>query len=251
MKNLILIAFIATLTFGCKDKTEKSQEALESERISEADVKEPSQEWTMLFDGTSFDGWNEYQKNGVSDNWKIEDGAMVFNPAENRDKNELLDLISEKEYTDFILSVDWKISEAGYSGVFWGVKEDPKIEKPYHTGPEVQVLDNEKHPDAKNGTTHQAGSLYDMVAPSEDVTNPVGEWNTMVITVNHKKQQGSVELNGKKIVDFPVGNEMWDAMVSKSKFAEWEKFGKYTTGKIGLQDHGNMVAFRNIKIKEL
>ncbi len=251
MKNLILIAFIATLTFGCKDKTEKSQEALESERISEADVKEPSQEWTMLFDGTSFDGWNEYQKNGVSDNWKIEDGAMVFNPAENRDKNELLDLISEKEYTDFILSVDWKISEAGNSGVFWGVKEDPEIEKPYHTGPEVQVLDNEKHPDAKNGTTHQAGSLYDMVAPSEDVTNPVGEWNTMVITVNHKKQQGSVELNGKKIVDFPVGNEMWDAMVSKSKFAEWEKFGKYTTGKIGLQDHGNMVAFRNIKIKEL
>ncbi|WP_276168464.1 3-keto-disaccharide hydrolase [Zobellia alginiliquefaciens] len=251
MKKLMVIVCMAIVAFGCKDKAEKTQKEMEKERIAEAEEAAPPQEWTVLFDGSSFDGWKEYNKEGVSDNWKLEDGAMVFYPPKERAKGEAFNLVTEKEYTDFILSLDWKISEGGNSGVFWGVNEKPELSEAYQTGPEVQVLDNEKHPDAKNGTTHQAGSLYDMVAPSEDVTNPVGEWNTMVITINHKEQKGSISLNGTDIVDFPVGNEMWDVMVSKSKFADWDHFGKFTTGKIGLQDHGDQVAFKNIKIKEL
>ncbi|WP_289063623.1 DUF1080 domain-containing protein [uncultured Zobellia sp.] len=251
MKNLLLIVCMATVVFGCKDKAEKTQKEMESERIAEAEAEKPPKEWTLLFDGSSFDGWKEYNKEGVSENWKIEDGAMVFYPPADRKKGDAFNLVTEKEYTDFILSLEWKISEGGNSGVFWGVNETPELSEAYQTGPEVQVLDNEKHPDAKNGTTHQAGSLYDMVAPSEDVTKPVGEWNTMVITVNHKEQKGSISLNGTDIVDFPVGNEMWNVMVSKSKFADWDHFGKFTTGKIGLQDHGDKVAFKNIKIKEL
>ena len=251
MKNLLLIVCMATVVFGCKDKAEKTQKEMESERIAEAEAEKPPKEWTLLFDGSSFDGWKEYNKEGVSKNWKIEDGAMVFYPPADRKKGDAFNLVTKKEYTDFILSLEWKISEGGNSGVFWGVNETPELSEAYQTGPEVQVLDNEKHPDAKNGTTHQAGSLYDMVAPSEDVTKPVGEWNTMVITVNHKEQKGSISLNGTDIVDFPVGNEMWNVMVSKSKFADWDHFGKFTTGKIGLQDHGDKVAFKNIKIKEL
>ena len=251
MKNLLLIVCMATVVFSCKDKAEKTQKEMESERIAEAEAEKPPKEWTLLFDGSSFDGWKEYNKEGVSENWKIEDGAMVFYPPADRKKGDAFNLVTEKEYTDFILSLEWKISEGGNSGVFWGVNETPELSEAYQTGPEVQVLDNEKHPDAKNGTTHQAGSLYDMVAPSEDVTKPVGEWNTMVITVNHKEQKGSISLNGTDIVDFPVGNEMWNVMVSKSKFADWDHFGKFTTGKIGLQDHGDKVAFKNIKIKEL
>ncbi|MBT9186795.1 3-keto-disaccharide hydrolase [Zobellia russellii] len=251
MKNLLLIVCMATVVFGCKDKAEKTQKEMESERIAEAEAEKPPKEWTLLFDGSSFDGWKEYNKEGVSENWKIEDGAMVYYPPADRKKGDAFNLVTEKEYTDFILSLEWKISEGGNSGVFWGVNETPELSEAYQTGPEVQVLDNEKHPDAKNGTTHQAGSLYDMVAPSEDVTKPVGEWNTMVITVNHKEQKGSISLNGTDIVDFPVGNEMWNVMVSKSKFADWDHFGKFTTGKIGLQDHGDKVAFKNIKIKEL
>jgi len=135
--------------------------------------------------------------------------------------------------------------------VMWGVQEDGDFQKPYHTGPEIQVLDNEKHPDAKAGTTHQAGALYDMVAPSKDVTNPVGEWNTMIITINNDEKTGSVELNGEEVVTFPVANEMWNVMVSKSKFADWDGFGNFIQGKIALQDHGDMVSYRNIKIKEL
>ncbi|SHI55757.1 3-keto-disaccharide hydrolase [Pseudozobellia thermophila] len=251
MRNLTLFAFCALLAFACKDKAEKAQNESEAEPMASAETEMKAEEWTVLFDGTSFDGWKEYQKDGVSENWKIEDGAMVFYPPENRKKGEIFDLVTENEYTDFVLSLDWKISEGGNSGVFWGVNEEAGLGKPYHSGPEVQVLDNERHPDAKNGTTHQAGALYDMVAPSEEVVNPAGEWNTMVITINHKEHKGSVELNGKKIVDFPLANEAWNALVAKSKFADWEHFGKFTTGKLGLQDHGNQVAYRNIKIKEL
>ena len=90
-----------------------------------------------------------------------------------------------------------------------------------------------------------------MVAPSEDMTLPVGKWNRTLITVNHKTGQGSVQLNGKTIVEFPLAKDEWDAMVAKSKFAGWEGFSKFRTGKIGLQDHGDPVAFRNIKIKPL
>ena len=127
----------------------------------------------------------------------------------------------------------------------------PSLKQPYETGPEIQVLDNDKHPDAKNGTSHQAGALYDMVSPNKDVTKPIGEWNTCVIMVNHKTNKGSVMLNGEIMVEFPVNDPEWGVMVAKSKFADWEHFGKYTTGKIGVQDHGDGVAFRNIKIREL
>src|SRR5680860_695946 len=251
MKNLILTLFIAATIFGCKEKTEKSQEEMTAERIEETEAEKPPQEWTDLFDGTSFDGWKEFQNDKVSDNWKIEEGAIVYHPPKNRQEDEVHDLVTKKEFTSFILSLDWKISEGGNSGVMWGVQEDAEYKKPYETGPEIQVLDNEKHPDAKVGPSHQAGALYDLKGPSKDVTKPVGEWNTMVITVDYDKKAGSVELNGKEVVAFPIGDEMWNVMVSKSKFADWEGFGKFIQGKIALQDHGNMVSYRNIKIKEL
>ncbi|SDD83264.1 protein of unknown function [Pricia antarctica] len=251
MKNLFLTLFIAATIFGCKDKTEKSQKEMTAERVEEAEAENPPQEWTALFDGTSFDGWKEYQNDEVSDNWKIEDGALVLHPPKNRKEGEIHDLVTKKEFTNFILSLDWRISEGGNSGVMWGVQEDAKYKKPYNTGPEIQVLDNEKHPDAKVGPSHQSGALYDLKGPSKDVTKPVGEWNTMVITVDNDNKRGSVELNGEEVVAFPVGNEMWNVMVSKSKFADWEGFGKFIQGKIALQDHGNGVSYRNIKIKEL
>ncbi|TFG78602.1 MAG: DUF1080 domain-containing protein [Flavobacteriales bacterium] len=251
MKQLIMTALLATLIFGCKGKPENNKEEMEVEKTAETEMTAPEAEWTVLFDGTSFDGWKEYLKDGVSDHWKLEDGAMVLYPPKDRKKGEAYNLVTTKDYTDFELSLDWRISEAGNSGVFWGVMEIPSLPEAYQTGPEIQVLDNDKHPDAKVGTTHQAGSLYDMIGPSKDVTKPVGEWNTMVILVNHKNNQGSITLNGEEIVTFPTNDPEWSAMVAKSKFADWEHFGKHTTGKIGLQDHGNMVSFRNIRIKEL
>lgn len=251
MKNLVRVALVALLAFSCKDKSDKVPNN-GSDGMAENELNIAHQEeWTVLFDGTSFDHWKEYLKEDVSDHWKIEEDAMVFYPPKDRKQGEAFNLVTKKEYTDFVLSLDWRISEGGNSGIFWGVNEDPKLSEAYQTGPEIQILDNEKHPDAKAGTTHRAGALYDMVPPTTDVTKAVGEWNNCVITINHKTNDGTIMLNGVEIVIFPVNNPEWGIMVSKSKFANWEEFGKYTTGKIGLQDHGNMVSFKNIKIKEL
>ncbi|WP_088340151.1 3-keto-disaccharide hydrolase [Robiginitalea sediminis] len=243
------LAACITLQWGCKDAPK------EGEKASEMTQMEPEAEavsdWISLFDGSSFEGWKGYNQNGMPGAWTIEDGAMVFTPPAERPEGANYNLVTEGRFSNFVLSLEWRISEGGNSGVFWGVEELEQYGQPYVTGPEIQVLDNEKHPDAKAGTTHQAGALYDMVAPSADVTKPVGEWNLMEITVNYAAQEGKVVLNGTEIVRFPLGNEAWDTMVAGSKFAGWEGFGKYPTGKIGLQDHGDVVAYRNIKLKPL
>ena len=251
MKNLLFIALLAVLVIGCKEKTKETVEETTSDAMAKTEMEVPKEEWKVLFDGQTFDGWHEYKKEAVSEHWKVEDGAMVFYPPKEGKSKESHNLISDNEYTDFVLSIEWRISEAGNSGIFWGVKELEELGKPYETGPEIQVLDNDKHPDGKNGTSHQAGALYDMVSPTEDVTKPIGEWNLCEVTINHKTNNGIVMLNGVEVVNFPVNNPEWGEMVSKSKFADWEHFAKYTTGKIGVQDHSDVVAFRNIKIKEL
>lgn len=250
MKQLILLVLLIAISISCKEKKENMEPDSDPMANSEMPAT-PQEAWTVLFDGTSFDHWKGYLSDEVPDAWKIEDGAMVFYPPKNRPKGESYNLVTKKDYTNFVLSMEWKIGEGGNSGIFWGIKEDEKFGQPYNTGPEIQVLDNEKHPDAKNGTTHQAGALYDMVAPSKDVTKPIGEWNSCLITIDHNSNMGGVMLNGVEIVTFPVANEAWNEMVSKSKFNGWEGFGKFTTGKIGVQDHGDVVAFRNIKIREL
>lgn len=252
MKKLGTFLLMAICIVGCKDKTEKESGDVATEPATESLNQTNSEdEWTTLFDGTSLDAWELYQGGDPGTHWNIEDGAIVFNPPAEREKGQILDIVSKKEYTNFVLSLEWKISEGGNSGIFWGINDDEKFVKPYHTGLEIQVLDNEKHPDAKNGTTHQAGALYDLVEPSKDATKPVGEWNIFVLTVDHNTNKGSSVLNGVEVATFPVGGDDLEALLKGSKFEKWEGFAKYKTGKVGLQDHGDVVAFRNIKIKEL
>ncbi|TXG38504.1 3-keto-disaccharide hydrolase [Seonamhaeicola maritimus] len=234
MKTLIYILFIFTIFLSCKENNNNTQASIQGE-------------WETLFDGSSFDNWKVYLKEDISSAWAMEDGAMVLDKADHSNN-----IITKSKYTNFILSLEWKIAEGGNSGVFWGVHEDENLNQAYQTGPEIQVLDNERHPDAKaNPKYHQAGALYDMVQPSQDVCKSAGEWNACEIKINHKTNQGSVKLNGTLIVKFPVHGQAWDAMVLNSKFKGWEHFGKYHTGHIGLQDHGDKVWYRNIKIKEL
>lgn len=242
------LCMLMLLGIGCKEKP-----APDKNDMQQASEMAPAETdpWEVLFDGSSMDAWKGYRSAEVPASWKMEDGALVFYPPANGPEGESYNLVSRKEYTSFVLSLEWKISEGGNSGIFWGIVEDAKYGQPYETGPEIQVLDNERHPDASNGDTHQAGALYDMVAPESDVTRPAGEWNLCEITVDYKAERGKVVLNGTEILSFPLGNAAWDAMVEKSKFKGWEGFGKSPTGKIGLQDHGDMVAYRNIKIKPL
>lgn len=246
MRKPILFAMFA-MTIACKEKPKENSEEVAEETVEM--TQEP--EWTVLFDGTSFDGWHFYNGGEVSEPWKLEDGAMVLYPSESKPEGANYNLVTDKEFTDFVLSLEWKIAEGGNSGIFWGVKEEEQYGEPYLTGPEIQVLDDERHPDAQNGTDRLAGALYDMVSPSAKAVNPAGEWNAVEIMINHKTNEGYVVLNGTKVVEFPVEGDGWNELVANSKFADWEAFGVFKTGKIGLQDHGNVVAFRNIKIKEL
>ncbi|GLU43057.1 DUF1080 domain-containing protein [Allomuricauda sp. NBRC 101325] len=246
MRKPLLLAVLA-VTFACKEKPKETAEEVAEEVIEV--VEEP--EWTVLFDGTSFDGWHFYNGGEVTEPWVLEDGAMVLYTPDPRPEGANYNLVTDAEYTDFVLTLEWNIAEGGNSGFFWGVKEDEKFGQPYITGPEIQVLDNERHSDAKNGEDRLAGSLYDIVPPSQNSVNPAGEWNSVELMINHKTNEGHVIQNGVKIVEFPVNSPEWDALVAKSKFADWEDFAKFTTGKIGVQDHGDKVAFRNIKIKAL
>ena len=214
-----------------------------------------TEKWESLFDGKTLQGWHRFNRMGVTPIWTANDGVLTFDPKLRPKGDYIHDIVTDKTYRSFQLSIEWNISEGGNSGIFWGVQEGENHNKPYSTGPEIQVLDNERHPDAKaNPNFHQAGALYDMVQPSKNVCKPAGEWNHVLLTIDHNKNEGSVELNGTKIVEFPLSGEEWDSLVANSKFnddCDFKRFGKMKSGKIGLQDHGDKVSFRNIRIKEL
>lgn len=205
-----------------------------------------NQEEITLFDGNDLDQWKAFNKDEIT-KWTVEDGTIAFTPAEGKGE----DLITKEEYRNFELSLEWKISEGGNSGIMWGVQEGEEWGVPYVTGPEIQVLDNGKHPDAKNGADRTANALYDMRPPSEDVTKPVGEWNEIILHIDYDGNEGWVKSNGVLVNEFPLQGEEWDAMIADSKFNGWDGFYANPMGHICLQDHGNDVWYRNIKIKEL
>lgn len=226
-KFLILILLFSTASFSQKGK------------------------WVTLFDGKTFTNWHVYNKadQSITDKWKVQDGTLVFTGKAKGEKHGD-DLVSDKDYENFELELEWKVSEGANSGIFYGIYEDAKYSVPYLTAPEIQVLDNERHADAKAGKdgNHKAGSLYDMI-PSASVTKPAGEWNKVKIIKN--KGEVSIFQNGTLSVKYKSEGPEWDAMVAKSKFKGWEGFGKFSKGKIGLQDHGDAVSFKKIRIKEL
>ena len=247
MKRIALIICLCSL-FACNQTEKKSQEKVETQNTVSSKETINKEGWTILFDGSSLDNWRGYLSEDIYPEWTIQDDVMVFTPGEVGGKN----IITKEKYTNFILSLEWKISEAGNSGIFWGVHEDEKFPEAYMTGPEIQVLDNEKHPDSFVGNgIHKAGSLYDLIGyPAEDIY-PAGQWNLCVLEVNQAANLARVTMNEKTTISFPLHGVEWDKMVDNSKFKDWEGFGKYRTGHIGLQDHSDQVSYKNIKIKKL
>ncbi|MDR3693460.1 DUF1080 domain-containing protein [Mucilaginibacter sp.] len=195
-----------------------------------------------LFDGKTTTGWHSYLKTGPGA-WKVVDGTLQLDPK----APEQGDLVTNKEYENYELSLEWKIAEGGNSGIIFGVHEDPSFDATYLTGIEMQVLDDQKAEDNKLAN-HRAGSLYDMEAPAHPA-KPAGEWNKVKI----KKLNGHLTfwLNGKKVIDTQIGSAQWQEMLNKSKFKTWKGFAAYPKGHIALQDHGAVVSFKDIKIKEL
>lgn len=203
--------------------------------------------WVLLFDGQSKNGWHSYNKKGNLASWKTENGNLVLDV--NTDGSHTgEDIVTDEEYENFHLKLDWNISQGGNSGIMFGVKESPKYESDYFTGPEMQVLDNERHADAKI-PKHRAGDLYDLIASSSETVKPAGEWNSAEIIKNKDSLQ--LRLNGTTVVETKLWDENWNRLVAGSKFKQWPDFGTFKKGVIALQDHGNRVMYRNIMLKKL
>ncbi|MGO4821730.1 MULTISPECIES: 3-keto-disaccharide hydrolase [unclassified Flavobacterium] len=205
-------------------------------------------QFTPLFDGKTTAGWHSYGKTQACDAWKVENGSLHFDPTA-KVNNQGGDLVTDKEYSDFHLKLDWKVAPKANSGIIFYVHENPiKYPNTYETGLEMQVLDNEGHPDGKIDK-HRAGNLYDLVKGDTEPVKAVGEWNTAEIISN--RGQLTFILNGVVVVKTTLWDKKWKELVSGSKFTAWKDFGTFKKGKIALQDHGDHVWYRNIMIKEL
>jgi hypothetical protein len=199
--------------------------------------------WKLLFDGKTTNGWRAFRGKEIPDVWKVVDGALVCSPKNGKHGG---DIVTENKYGNIELSFEWKVTPGANSGVMYRVSEDE--DEPWKTGPEYQVLDNSRHPDGRKPKT-TAASCYALYAPEKAVTKPVGEWNQgkIVMNGNHIEHW----LNGRKVVEYEVGSPDWNERFSKSKFRIYSKFAKEVTGHVDLQFHGDEVAFRNIKVREL
>jgi hypothetical protein len=218
-------------------------------------AKEKSDGWVLLFDGQSTKGWHSYGRTAASKAWSVKDGTIYLDAEgkKNLDPGEGGDLVTNEEYGNFDLKLDWKIGPKGNSGVVFYIYEDTaKYHDTYNTGLEMQVLDNGTptrpgHTDGKL-YSHRAGDLYDLLA-SKEALNPQGEWNHIEIISRNGKLD--FYMNGQHTLSTNLWNDHWKQMIAISKFKDMPGFGTFKKGKISLQDHGEEVWFRNIRIKRL
>jgi hypothetical protein len=216
-------------------------------------INAQKKEWTSLFDGKTTSGWHTYGKDAVGEAWKVVDGTLMLDPSikEGWQIKGGGDIVSNESYGDFHLQLEWKISKNGNSGIIFFVQDEPKkYNYIWYTGPEMQVLDNDGHSDGKI-IKHRAGNLYDLVAGVEGAVKPVGDWN--LVDIINEKGTLTLKLNGITTVTTTIGDDAWKNLIKNSKFSKGESpdFGKVFTGHIGLQDHGNQVWYRNIRIQRL
>jgi hypothetical protein len=213
--------------------------AMTGSRPNTLSATERAAGWRLLFDGSSTRGWRGYHRPDAPAGWKVIQGALTR-------VQEAGDLITEEQFANFELSLEWKISRGGNSGVIYRATEDASGS--YMTGPEMQVLDDAEHPDGQSRLT-AAGSDYGLYPAPAGIVRPAGQWNTARLVVNGN----TVEhwLNGTRVVRYELGSPEWLAKVAASKFHEWPGYGRAKRGFIALQDHESQVSFRNIKIRVL
>lgn len=263
MKRFYSIFLAGTLIFAvsCQSGQKKAGEKSASDstlvavpEVNQLSAEETNTGWTLLFDGTTSNGWRGYNKTEFPKGWEIADGTLhcIGTGTGEAGAENGGDIIYDKKFKNFHLKVEWKIGVGGNSGIFYLGQEIPEWPI-YKTAPEMQVLDNVNHIDANMGKdgNRQAGSLYDLIPAKPQNAKPVGEWNTAEVicykgTVVHKQ-------NGETVLEYHLWTDDWKKMVAESKFPNLnEKWADVATeGYIAFQDHGDDVWYRNVKIKEL
>jgi hypothetical protein len=238
----VLVAALAACAGNQQNSEQRAAGQTAAPGEARASMLTPAEQaagWRALFDGATTSGWRGYQRRDMPDGWKALDGALtrVGNAG---------DIITVDQFANFELALEWKVAPGGNSGIFYRVVEGP--ERTYHSGPEMQVLDDAGHADGKARLT-SAGSLYGLYAAPAGVVKPAGEWNAVRIVANGAHVEHW--LNGVKAVEYELWSPEWERLVAASKFKEWPTYGRAKRGHIALQDHGDWVAYRNIKIKVL
>lgn len=216
----------------------------EPNTLTEAEKKDG---WKLLFDGRSTDGWRGYRMDRMPPGWKAEDGvlARVAGGAGGKGAGGGDDIVTADEYDNFDLTLEWKIRTKGNSGVLFRVTEQSATS--WHEAIEMQVLDNGPWPNRSK--KELAGAAYDMVAPSRDVTRPVGEWNRARLLADGNRIEHW--LNGEKLVEYEIGSDDWNQRLAASKFKDKPLYAKARKGRICLQDHSDRIEYRNLKIRPL
>ena len=248
-RGLLILSLFA---LGCQGSSDDSSmagtESVAPNTLTEADEADG---WMLLFDGTSTAGWRGYNRESFPTlGWRVEDGVLLVEHTGTEESGFGGDIITEASFQNFELSVDFLLTDTANSGIFYRVVEqdDTPI---WHNAPEFQLLDDETYI-AMGGmdmTTHLTGDNYDLHSAEVRPTNPIGEWNTARIVVDGSRVEHW--LNGQKTVEYELWSDDWESRVADSKFSGYPAYGRTQRGPVGLQDHGHMVKFRNIKIKPL
>lgn len=225
---LAIVAIATTSTFVRADAEKGNANTLTA--------AEKKAGWQLLFNGEDMGHFRNYQAEGVKEQWQVEDGVLTLTGKGGGD------IITKDKYGAFEMILDYRISKGGNSGLMYHVTEEEK--RPWQTGPEIQIQDNVDGHDPQ-----LSGWLYQFYAADKDATNPAGEWNTLRILITPEKC--AHWMNGEKYVDYVKGSKEWNEKLAASKFSKFPKFGVATEGHLCLQDHGNVVSFRNIKIRPI
>jgi len=197
--------------------------------------------WEPLFDGATTAGWRGWRQKTMPAGWQVVDGALTR-------VGKAGDIVSLREFSDFELEAEWKIAPKANSGIFYRVVEHPDDTEMWNAAPEYQIIDDRGYPEPLKPTQLTAAN-YDMQPPAIDATRPAGEWNTTRIFVNGARVEHW--LNGRQVVAYELWTGAWKRLVAQSKFKDHPHYAMATRGAIGIQDHGDWIAFRTIRVREI